>query len=87
LFGIAGITKGLIMSYTSGLYQPTLGAYFRKYADSVQRDMFEIKDKKKEYFYIDTSQYMNYTNESIGDEYHTHHGPQPVSILLFLAIH
>lgn len=39
--------------------------------------MWEIKDSKKEYFYIDTSQYMNYTNETVSDEYHCHHGPQP----------
>ena len=79
MLGIAGVTKGLFMSWSSGLYTPTLGAYFRKYKSSVQRDLWEIKDTKKEYFYIDTSQYMNYTNESIGDGVHTHHGPQPVS--------
>ena len=78
--GIASVCKGLFMSYSSGLYAPTFGAYFRKYQSSVQRDLWDIRDQKKEYFYIDTSQYMNYTNESIGDGVHTHHGPQPVSI-------
>jgi len=81
-FGIAGVAKGLLMSYSSGLYAPTLGAYFRKYQTAVQRDMFEIKDDKKQYFYIDTSEYMNYSNATIGDENHCHHGPQPVSIIL-----
>lgn len=81
--GIASVFKGLFMSWSSGLYAPTLGAYFRKYQSSVQRDLWEIRDSKKEYFYIDTSQYMNYTNESIGDHYHSHHGPQPVSKIFF----
>ena len=76
---LTGVFKGLFMSWSSGLYAPTLGAYFRKYNSSIQRDLWDIKDRKKEFFYIDTSQYMNYTNESIGDGYHTHHGPQPVS--------
>merc|ERR1719263_2286671 len=66
-----------MMNWSSGLYAPTLGAYFRKYQKSVSRDLWDIKDTKKEYFYIDTSQYMNYTNESIGDGAHCHHGPQP----------
>lgn len=79
MFGIAGVTKGLLMSWSSGLYAPTLGAYLRKYKDNVQKDMFDIKDEKKQYFYIDTSQYMNYSNETLSDEYHCHHGPQPVS--------
>ena len=86
LIGIASVFKGLAMSWSSGLYQPTLGAYFRKYQSAIQRDLWDIKDKKKEYFYIDTSQYMNYTNESIGDGVHCHHGPQPVSIFIPLSI-
>merc|ERR1719265_1513197 len=65
------------MSWSSGLYAPTLGAYLRKYKDNVQKDMFDIKDEKKQYFYIDTSQYMTYSNETLSDEYHCHHGPQP----------
>ena len=65
------------MNWSSGLYAPTLGAYFRKYQKSVSRDLFDIKDTKKEYFYIDTSQYMNYTNRDLQDEYHCEHGPQP----------
>ena len=54
-----------------------MGAYFRKYKDDVKQDLFHIHDKKKEYFYIDTSQYMNYTVEDLTDESHCHHGPQP----------
>ena len=37
--------------------------------------MFEIKDEKKAYFYIDTSEYMNYSNATLGDQYHMSHGP------------
>ena len=33
--GIASVFKGLFMSWSSGLYAPTLGAYFRKYQKSV----------------------------------------------------
>jgi hypothetical protein len=63
------------------MYGPVMGAYIRKYQTaSVKNDLFAIKDAKKEYFYIDTSEYMNYAIKDLGDEYHTHHGPQPVSI-------
>lgn len=54
-----------------------IGAYLRKYKASVKKDLFEIDDDKRKYFYIDTSQYMNYTNEDLSDEHHVHHGPQP----------
>ena len=29
--GVASVFKGLFMSYSSGLYAPTIGAYARKY--------------------------------------------------------
>ena len=54
-----------------------MGAYFRKYAGQAKNDVFDIKDPKKSYFYIDTSSYMNYDNKSLGDQYHVSHGPQP----------
>ena len=54
-----------------------MGAYMRKYKDSAKQELFHIHDKKKEYFYIDTSQYMNYTVADVSDEHHCHHGPQP----------
>jgi len=60
-----------------------IGAFLRKYDSCIKKDIFEIKDEKKEYFYIDTSQYMNYTNSELADEFHVHHGPQPVSIKVF----
>ena len=77
--GLAYLYKSLFMWISSSNYAPVFGAYFRKYSAHVKRDMFEIKDAKKEYFYIDTSEYMNYSNKDLGHEYHAHHGPQPVS--------
>ena len=77
--GIAYTYQSAMMAYSSQNYNPIVGAFLRKYSDSVKRDLFEIKDAKKEYFYIDTSQYMAYTNSDLTDEFHAHHGPQPVS--------
>lgn len=73
------VFKSILMSWSSSMYGPVMGAYMRKYQSAVKDDLFHIKDAKKEYFYIDTSEYMNYSNNDLGDEYHTHHGPQPVS--------
>ena len=81
--GIAYAYKSAMMAYSSQNYNPIVGAFLRKYSDSVKRDLFEIKDAKKEYFYIDTSQYMAYTNNDLSDEFHAHHGPQPVSKIFF----
>merc|ERR1712070_36262 len=70
------------MYQTSSMYGPMMGAHFRKYKDDVKQDLFHIHDKKKEYFYIDTSQYMNYTVDDLTDEHHCHHGPQPEGVSL-----
>jgi hypothetical protein len=77
--GICYFIKSGMMAYSSQNYNPIVGAFIRKYSDNVKKDLFEIKDAKKEYFYIDTSQYMAYTNQDLSDEFHAHHGPQPVS--------
>jgi hypothetical protein len=69
--------KSALMAYSAGQYNPVVGAYLRKYSSSIKQDLFDIKDAKKEYFYIDTSQYMNTTNDDLSDEFHVHHGPQP----------
>ena len=58
-------------------YGPLLSAYLRKYSHHTKEDQFEITDRKREYFQIDTSQYMNYTHQDLGHDYHAHHGPQP----------
>merc|ERR1719498_1789918 len=76
-FGLSFLVKSLMMYQTSSMYGPMTGAYFRKYKADVKSELFHIHDKKKEYFYIDTSQYMNYTVEDLTDESHCHHGPQP----------
>jgi len=83
LFGLGYLYKSVLMAQTGQMYGPVMGAYLRKYSDAVKRDLFEIKDAKKEYFYIDTSEYMNYDNKDLADEYHVHHGPQPVSKINF----
>ena len=81
IFLLGYLFKSVLMSWSSSMYGPVMGAYLRKYqGSSVKTDLFHIKDVKKEYFYIDTSEYMNYGIKDLGDEYHTHHGPQPVSI-------
>jgi hypothetical protein len=77
--GMSFVLKSLMMQQSGQYYNPVVGAYFRKYQQHVKRDLFEIQDEKRKYFYIDTSQYMNYSNADLSDEYHVHHGPQPVS--------
>ena len=84
--GVAYFSKQLLMSVSADNYAPTIGAYLRKYDHCIKRDIHEIKDEKREYFYIDTSQYMNYQNSDLSDEYHVHHGPQPVSTLVLFII-
>ena len=77
ILGIGWFYKNFIMQYYSGYSGPVMGAFLRKYNTQAKHDMFDIKDPKREYFYIDTSEYMNYSNESLGDHYHASHGPQP----------
>lgn len=52
--------------YNSHTYGPLVSAYLRKYAEHAKEDAFDIKDRKREYYEIDTSQYMNYTFEDLG---------------------
>ena len=75
--GLSFLIKSTMMFVSSASYAPVMGAYFRKYKDSVKQDMFHIHVAKKDYFYIDTSKYMNYTVKDLSDEHHCHHGPQP----------
>ena len=79
--GLAFFYHHCMMAYTSQFYAPLFSAYLRKYKQHIKSDPFEIQDDKKKYFYIDTSQYMNYSNQELSDEYHAHHGPQPVSLI------
>ena len=74
-FGL--IYKNIILQQSSGLYKPAIQAYLRKYSAASKHDVTDIDDAKRKYFYIDTSEYMSYSNSTMGDEYHAHHGPQP----------
>lgn len=64
--------------WVASSYNPLIGAYFRKYKNLTAEDTFDIKDRKREYYIIDDSQYMSYTEEDLVHEHmHANHGPQP----------
>ena len=63
--------------HNSYRYQPLLGAYLRKYQEKLTPDLWEIRDRKREYYEIDTSQYMDYSVEDVKDHCHINVGPQP----------
>ena len=78
-FGIAFLNKTGFSAYNSHTYGPIVSAYFRKYSTVAKSDKFEITDRKREYFDIDTSSYMKYDFKDL--DHHLHHannGPQPV---------
>jgi hypothetical protein len=77
LFALGWVYKSMLMQQSSAMYGPCMRAYLRKYASAAKQDVTEIEDDKRKYFYIDTSEYMNYSNKDLGDEFHAHHGPQP----------
>lgn len=77
VLGLGLVFKTMINEYYGQYTRPVMGAFFRKYGAQAKHDVTDIKDPKKEYFYIDTSDYMNYSNKTLGDEYHCSHGPQP----------
>ena len=70
--------KTLFTALNAQTYGPVVSAYLRKYAHLAKNDKFDITDRKREYFDIDTSSYMNYENADLGHG-HASHGPQPVS--------
>lgn len=72
---MAWAVKTGIQFYNGAYYGPIFSAYFRKYNNAAKVDPYEISDRKREYFYIDTTQYMNYTNEDLGHDYHVNQGP------------
>ena len=82
LVGFAALYKQAFTAYNSVTYGPIVSAFLRKYLEQAKTDKFDIVDRKREFYEIDTSQYMNYTNEDLGHEYHTSHGPQPVLFIL-----
>ena len=76
--GVASFTKMMICQFYSRNYGPLIGSYFRKYQDVAPTDAWEIRDRKREYYQIDDSQYMAYTEDDMGDVHrHSNHGPQP----------
>lgn len=59
-------------------YMPLLCSFFKKYEKHAKNDIFDIKDEKRQWFELDTSQYMNYTFEDLDHHHHNvNHGPQP----------
>ena len=74
-----GYTYKQVFSYlNSYTYGPVAAAYLRKYHKLARSDLYEIKDEKREYFYIDTSEYTNQGFKDLDHhQHHAHHGPQP----------
>lgn len=54
-FGMAWVYQNVFVAYNSCTYGPVLGAFLRKYQKVAKHDIFEITDRKREYFDIDTS--------------------------------
>ena len=76
IFATGTFYSQFMNAYASQSYSPLIGAYLRKYRAHAKADMFDITDRKREYFDIDTSQYMDYTVEDNADA-HTSFGPSP----------
>ena len=78
LLGTAVVTRQVICNYYSYNYGPLIGSYLRKYQDAGVKDAWEIRDRKREFYQIDDSQYMAYTEEDLSHIHrHANHGPQP----------
>lgn len=77
--GVAQLLTYGIRYYGSGYYaMPMLAAFFKKYDHFAKTDRFDIRDEKREWFEIDTSQYMSYTFSDLDHHHHNvNHGPQP----------
>lgn len=77
-FAVAYGFKTVFNMWNAQTYGPLLGAYLRKYSHFGTPDPFEIQDRKREFYEIDTSSYMNYDLEDLKHEHmHVNHGPQP----------
>ena len=77
LIGSASVVKMAVCQYYSRTYGPLIGSYLRKYQDVGASDAWEIRDRKREYYQIDDSQYMAYTEDEVDVHRHANHGPQP----------
>ena len=80
--GFSWLYYQLLMAYSSVNHSPAIGAFLRKHEKLAVTDMFDITDEKREYFYIDTSQAMNYTHEDLEDMHSANNGPQPDDVVL-----
>ena len=77
LLGTAFLYKNAFQYFNGQTYGPILSAYFRKYASEAKADRFQITDRKREFFEIDTSEYMAYSEKDLDKDTHVNHGPQP----------
>jgi len=78
LIGAAFATKYAVNKYEAMTFGPITGAYFRKYNNVAAKDAWEIRDRKREFYEIDDSQYMDYSEDDLADIHrHANHGPQP----------
>ena len=76
--GLMGATKMVTCNYYGRNYGPLVGSYFRKYSNVGTPDAWEIRDRRREFYQIDDSQYMAYTEDDLQDIHrHANHGPQP----------
>ena len=75
LGAVAWAAKSCFNMWNAKTYGPVIGAYHRKYDSVCAPDLFEITDRKREYYEIDDSQYMSYTEEDLTDHRHVSYGP------------
>jgi hypothetical protein len=60
LIGTAFVYKTIFSAFNAYTYGPIVSAILRKHSQHAKADLFDITDRKREYYYIDTSSYMNY---------------------------
>ena len=75
MLSVAWAAKKCFNMWNANTYGPIIGAYHRKYDSVCTPDLFEITDRKREYYEIDDSQYMSYTEEDLTDHRHVSYGP------------
>lgn len=74
--GVGALFASSFNQFNAARYGPLMGAYLRKYHDVSANDLFEITDRRREFFHIDTSSYMNYEHKDLPHG-HVNYGPQP----------
>ena len=73
---------GVIQAFgTNNQNGPLICAYFKKYEHLAKENLFDIRDEKREWFDIDTSDYLKYSFDDLHHA-HAHHGPQPDDMVL-----